>query len=336
MKIAGRQLIQLKADAEKSQQHAFAAGTYKNLKCQWVKYLLFCQYFKINPFPANEAILSWYAQYLTKTLKSHASIVAYLSGLKTLHKLLEYDIRGFSGFLFKLTLQGIRRLSKHIVKQARPMTPTLLRAIHKELNHDNEEDKLFRAVCITAFFLLFRKSNLIPDKTFGFEIDKQLARKDIYFTNINAVVGIRWSKTHQFSRELLTFPLPRLDGSVLCPVRALRNVLDTIPGKPEAHLFARSDGSSLTYRQFHDKLRLVLGQVGVQYAEQYSSHSFRRGGCTFSFLCGIPILVIKTLGSWRSDCFLKYIEFPLESRTAASELMKQGILSWEKTQPLQL
>ena len=50
---------------------------------------------------------------------------------------------------------------------------------------------------------------------------------------------------------------------------------------------------------------------------------------TFLFLCGVPGPVIKLLGNWKSDCYMKYIEFPLETRTAASELMKMRILDWE-------
>ena len=323
-------MLRLKQQAAFSQRKAFAEGTFRNLKCQWVKYLKFCEYFQLIALPASSSVLTWYTQYISRDFKSHATIVAYLSGTKTLHKLLSLSTKGFLGFQLQLTLQGLRRLNKHKVKRAKPMTPAILRRIYTVLNHNNQEHVVFWAICITGFFLLFRKSNLIPDTKNGFEPGKQLRKSDIVFTKNNAVVGIRWAKNEQFSRELLTFPLPRLGNSVLCPVQAIKRVFQVIGSDPDQHLFALKDGSSFTYKQFQSMLRHVLRLAEVPEPQAFKSHSLRRGGTTFLFLCGIPGPVIQVLGSWRSDAYLKYIEFPLETRTAASELMKLRILQGER------
>ena len=320
---------QLQLDTQRSRRSAFAVGTFKNLHCQWVKYLRFCSYFRLVAFPANTSILSWYAQYLSCSLRAHTSIVAYLAGVKTLHKMLNHSTTGFTGFHLKLTMLGLRRNNKHVTKRARPITPAILRAIHSQLNLSLTQDIIFWGICLLAFFLMFRKSNLIPDTKNGFDPTRQLRRTDVTIQGESAVVGIRWAKNEQFSRELLTFPLPRLPGSVLCPVTAVKNILSIVPGHPAQHLFALPDGTSFSYRNFQQKLRETLLQAGFDDVTSFSSHSFRRGSTTFSFLCGIPSAVIRVLGNWRSDCYLKYIEFPLETRTAASELMKQRILAWD-------
>ena len=57
----------------------------------------------------------------------------------------------------------------------------------------------------------------------------------------------------------------------------------------------------------------------------FSSHSFRRGGYTFAFLCGVPTELIKLLGGWESDCYFHYLEFPMEARAAVTQLMKHRI-----------
>ena len=139
------------------------------------------------------------------------------------------------------------------------------------------------------------------------------------------VVGIRWAKNHQFGRELLTYPLPILH-TWLCPLKALRNVRKYI--KPDAHdpLFRLPSGDVFTYRMFQARLRRVLVAVGVDQAKEYSSHSFRRGGATFAYLCGVPAEIIKILGNWKSDCYLKYLHLPLEARIAAAELVKFRLL----------
>ena len=133
----------------------------------------------------------------------------------------------------------------------------------------------------------------------------------------------------QFNRELLTFPLPRLEGFCLCPVEAVLRIKHTIKHKPSDHLFKLKNGNSLTYRQFQERFCELLKKGGVPNYREYSSHSYRRGSTTFAFLSGIPCEVIHLLGNWRSNCFLSYIEFPLETRTAACELMKMRLQAME-------
>ena len=92
-------------------------------------------------------------QFLTKSLKAHASVVAYLSGVKTLHILLNYSISGFHGILLKLTLRGLRRDNDHVVHRAKPMTPVLLKLVHAQLDHDNPEQAVFWGILLLAFLL---------------------------------------------------------------------------------------------------------------------------------------------------------------------------------------
>ena len=203
------------------------------------------------------------------------------------------------------------------------MTPRLLELIHQQLDHDNEVDVVFWCICVTGFFLLFRKSNLIPTSKWGFDGSKQLKRSDLIYTGRNIIVGIRWAKTNQFSRELMTFPLPILNNSPLCPLKAINNVFRLVRNaSQDSHLFSLNDGSSFTYSQFQAKLRMVLADAGLKNPQDFSSHSLWRGGCSFSFMCGVPSEIIKMLGNWKSDSYLKYLHFPMEARSAASELMR--------------
>ena len=117
-----------------------------------------------------------------------------------------------------------------------------------------------------------------------------------------------------------------LQGSRLCPAVALDRVFREIRLSSSAHLFAFSDGTSLTYSMFQERLRSALVGAKVNSPHLFSSHSYRRGGTMFSFLCGVPLELIKVLGNWKSNAFLRYLEFPLETRLAASELMKLKIL----------
>ena len=62
-------------------------------------------FFNLEPFPTSTTTLVWYCQYLSKKLKSHASLVAYLAGVKTLHELLNFSTKGFLGFFIEVNIE---------------------------------------------------------------------------------------------------------------------------------------------------------------------------------------------------------------------------------------
>ena len=138
----------------------------------------------------------------------HGTVVSYLSGVKTLHKLVGADWSAFHAVSLKLTLRGLRKTNDPIPRQAAPLTPAILEEIYDKLDMGTHEDALFWGVLILAFFLLFRKSNLIPDTKNGFDVKKQLTWGDLKFFPDRVECKIRWMKTNQFRDEELIFPLP--------------------------------------------------------------------------------------------------------------------------------
>ena len=244
-------------------------------------------------FPTQDIILAWYAQYLAYTFKSHASVVNYLSGVKTLHVLLGFTLQGFSGILVKLTVRGIRRIKKHQPKQALAINPVILNHVVQGLNLGNPDNTTFWAVCLTSFFLLLRKSNVVPDTIKRLNVQELLCRQDISFCEKGALVTLRWSKTNQFG-EHLTFLLPKIPGSLLCPVSALQNMMRLVPAKTGI-CFRKRSGLPWMYAQYQEKLHSCLNKAGYP-GYLFSTHSMRQGGTTFAFLAGVPSELIKLLG----------------------------------------
>ena len=83
--------------------------------------------------------------------------------------------------------------------------------------------------------------------------------------------------------------------------------------------------SHLTYASFSKLLTTVLIESGIS-PTQYSGHSFRRGGASFAFSCGIPSDLIKFQGDWSSDAYLRYLTSPLSSRQNLVNSLSQNIL----------
>ena len=268
-------IAQIAADTRSTQAAAFAPGTFSNLITQWVKFLLFCISFDLLLLPASNQTLCWYVQFLSYTFKSHASIVNYVSGVKTLHLLLGYDVSAFASFLFKLTIRGIKRLKPYQPKQALAINPIMLHHIYQTLDLTDPLDATFWAACLTAFFLLLRKSNFVADSISTMDTSKLLCREDIAWLKGTVLVTLRWSKTNQFGQHL-TFSLPYIPNSPLCPVTALYNMWGLVPGDTGV-CFKRVDGTPFTYYQFHVMLRRALKLQGYP-QDLFSSHSIRRGG----------------------------------------------------------
>ena len=168
------------------------------------------------------------------------------------------------------------------------MTPSLLKLIHSKLDHTDPIQVVFWGINISAFLLLFRKSNSVPTRVDGFNGKRQLKHGDCVIQSDRqwVVVGIRWAKNYQFNNELLTFPLPALLGSVLCPVTAIENIRRLIPATEQDHIFQLPGGGSFTYRRFQNQLRTLLKNANVPDYTSYSSHNYWRGGQLFLPLWG--------------------------------------------------
>ena len=183
----------------------------------------------------------------------------------------------------------------------------------------------FWSLCLTCFFLLLRKSNVVVDSLTNYDLYKILCQEDIEFYDEGTWVTLRWSKTNQVGHRLV-FLLPSIPGLILCPVAALKHMWGLV-----GPCFRGADGRPFSYYQFMVKLRNALALKGYPPPPTaFSAHSFLRGGCTFCFLCGVPTPLIKLLGGWSSDCFYRYLEFPMEARKATTDLMKHRIqlLNW--------
>ena len=183
------------------------------------------------------------------------------------------------------------------------------------------------ALFLVAFFYSFlRKSNLVVDRAAQVSL-KVLLRSDLCFDASFAYFKVRAFKTIQFQERLFSLPLPRIPGSLLCPVAALVNHLRINQVPQDMPLFSvRSDSSlsHITYTHFSSFLARVIKAVGLD-SISYSPHSFRRGGAPFAFEAKVPSELIKAQGDWRSDCYLIYLEMTDRRKRAAATRMAAAI-----------
>ena len=147
-----------------SRSNAFAQGSYSNLRTQVRCYFAFCVYFERPPLPADSTTIHGFAQFLSRSMKP-PSVKNYLSGVKMLHIL-----HGFSGDLWEdpflhLELRGISRLNPHVPLRAEPITPDILLAFHRQMDHNNTLHLCVWACSLFSFYLMARLGSILPSSS---------------------------------------------------------------------------------------------------------------------------------------------------------------------------
>lgn len=177
------------------------------MKSQWNKFLKFCEMSQDFTLPISEERLCLYIQFLSRSLKAPQSVHNYVSGLKTLHLMLDLQFPCLSNLQVRLTLKGVCKGLNHVPHQAYPVTPELLRDLFCKLNLSDPVDSTFWCLFLFLFFLFSRRSQFIPDSGSGSELFKLVRRQDVYFSDDLLYVRFRWTKTLQSAGRILIIPL---------------------------------------------------------------------------------------------------------------------------------
>lgn len=306
-----------------SQSAALAEGTRQNLKCKLKAFLLFCNAFQLRAFPACVQTVCLYAQFLSRTFKSVASIKSYISGIKLVHLVSGFSFPHISAIELKLAFRGLARLNPFIPRQALPITPQVLLRIFSVIDVSCQLHATLWCVFVLSFFLFARKSNMVPPSGQKFDPGKHLCRGDILVGSDCILVCLKWSKTNQARDRVVLVPLVEIPGSPLCPRAAFLNMVSLVPGSALAPAFlvpSRHGLQSLTHSSFTGSLRKLLCKAGLE-PEGYSGHSFRRGGASFALSCGVAGELIMNHGDWRSNAYLRYLDHSVQDRALVSRVM---------------
>ena len=105
------------------------------------------------------------------------------------------------------------------------MTPQILQDMYKEIAVTIPVDVTYWCLFLFMFFLMARKSNMVPVSLTEFDPHKQLLRQDEVIFKEILLVFVKWSKTNHSGNRLLKIPLTAIPGSILCPVKAFRNMI---------------------------------------------------------------------------------------------------------------
>ena len=274
------------------------------------KYLAFIDEFAglLSPLPCDSAQVALYIAWLARSLK-FSSITNYLSGLNYFLMSEGAPTIDYKNFKVKSVLKGAKRQLGSAAHQAAPILPSHLLAIFKKMS-SSVGHVATRAAILTSFRALLRKCQVTDS-------DSVLTRGDFAFFSWGMLITVRRSKTIQFGERELVIPVAKVANTDLCAVFWCCKHFSQAPVSRSAPAFqvphASGGFNPLTYPIYQSTLKHFCEQIGLDKSD-FSSHSLRRGGCSFLASQGASISELKTRGDWRSDCVYEYIKTPLSER----------------------
>ena len=290
---------------------AYYAESSKSTRLMQIrKYLSFIDEFGglLAPVPCASAQVALYVTWLARSLK-YSSVTNYLSALNYLLKSEGAACIDYQDFKVKSVLRGAKRKLGVKTHRAAPILPSHLLAMFGRMS-ESPGHVAARAALLTSFRGLLRKSQITDS-------DSVLRRSDFEFFVWGMVITVRRSKTIQFSEKELVIPVARVANTDLCAVYWCKKHFAQTPLLGSAPAFQVPSASGgfrpLPYASFQSTIKFFCAEIGLNPSD-FSSHSLRRGGCTFLASQGASIQELKARGDWKSDCVYQYIQTSLSDR----------------------
>ena len=300
--------------------HAYRSKTWASYKSMFITFLAFCEFvardFRI--LEVNTVLM--FIEFLTYNGLKHASILNYISAIKSQMKWFEIPVTVFDHLKVKLMLKAV-----HVTIRNPPKfkgifdIPSLIHII--SLCDLFPHPPVFKTLYLFAFFGFFRISNLLAPSRLTFDIRKQLCRGDVLVNGKSLIVLVKWSKTLQASNQGSFIILPKLNNLLLCPFVNFKKMHHSYPVSENQPLFC-IDTLPITQVKARSHLKKILHLMGLD-PSYHNFHTFRRSGATLAFNQNIDLQRIKDHGTWSSDSVYTYIVAdPLHANGVAETFKK--------------
>ena len=263
----------------------------------------------------NEDVIIRFVTHCQHALKLRFdTIKLYLAGIR-FHYLRQGHADPLVGTdRLQIILRGIKRSQNNIRKVRLPITSFILKQLCDLLDKgfmSPQIDLMLQCIFKVAFYGFLRCGEF----TCNANESMFLRMRDINVDVENAffTLNLPCSKTDPFRQGVL---ITIHENAVLRPVHTMRQYLDMrykFAASAFSPLFTDNfhDGIALTRDKFLSHLNSLLQILGYPDG-QFSGHSFRIGAATSAAAAGVEDHVIKTLGRWSSDCYLRYIRTDAE------------------------
>ncbi|PPQ94515.1 hypothetical protein CVT25_014169 [Psilocybe cyanescens] len=259
-------------------------------------------------FPTDEFVLCAFAA-SGAGISSHSTIHNKISALRAWHNTHGAQWKG--GPRLHLVLNGVKNLTPASSKRPPrpPINAFMLTQLIGGLDLTSTLDSAVAACASIAFWGQCRLGELLPSSSLDLSTHYIPSRKSLRQSKRNKcshILSLPRTKTNKRGEDIiLTRQINNSD-----PLHLLRNHLHISNLHHTSPLFAYMTPSgprSLTKYRFLARCNTIWKIHGYP---RTTGHCFRIGGTTELLLAGVPPDIVKTMGRWSSDSFLRYWRFP--------------------------
>lgn len=247
-----------------------ARNTQRAYQAAWREFQRYCELRHVASLPASPTTIVEYLTALAEQGQKVSTIQVKLAAITFAHRA-HPDRNPAQTEPVRILMQGIRRTLGCAPVKKSPITRDELTRMLATLG-DSLQAKRDKAMLLVGFAGAFRRSELA-----GLNVD------DVRFGARDMLITLRRSKTDQ-DGEGITKRVPMLRDATVCPVRALRDWLNTAQIKSGALFRAIDRWGHPRQGRLDDKtiafvVKRAATSAGLE-ARQFAGHSLRAGFAT--------------------------------------------------------
>ena len=266
-----------------------------------------------------------FLEFLVACNLSPRAIANYVSAIKSYASLYQLPVCWMSNQLIANYIRALHIQVVHVKKEK--LTLSLKDLLHVSQQLEQFDNPLvYRSAFLLSYYGFLRISNLVAATTTGFDVQRQLCRKDITFSSTHVRVMLRWAKNLQKAEQSHVVFLPKMSNVYLCPYVTL------------AKLFAAQDyrgndpvikigKTHVIEAQLRKRLTLILKLLNMR-SECLTYHALRRSGASLAFNNNVNFESIRAQGAWQSDAIWQYLFVNSQKAQEVADMFKQVEKGW--------
>lgn len=286
--------------------HAWSHSTLDRYDASVKQFFSFCHSRGIAPTGVvSEDLLCSFAASMAGS-RAGGTAAAKIAAVKAWH--VQNNLPWMGSSRLKYTLKGTENLrpQESIKPKRPPVSSEMLDVIRNNLDMGSPEDACIWAIVTTSFWSQIRMGEICPKTEKDFNVALTPTWQQFGNPNRSGSRTLHLPRTKRGGTKGETVMVSR-QRLKLDPIAALENharvnrcqTTDTVAA------FRNASGilMGLTLRRL---LRRVTAILAKHKFPRITGHCFRIGGTTELLLQGVPPDIVKLLGRWTSDSFLRY------------------------------
>ena len=273
------------------------------------QYKLFAQFMGFNYKRPKPLDICAYIEYMVEKTFSPGTIRNNISHIKTYMRLRSRSTKSLRSLKVAIALRAVDIHIRHVPQQRPPVTPEVLRGVIRVIRQRTNGPMM----CLDLILMyegFLRQSNVLPPSVKKFDPTRHMTVADVQCNDTHLVVKIKWSKTHQTLGDSQVVNLYKIPGSLLCPVAAFVSAYQHQKGHTSTSpLIAFRDGNPITLGYMKRHFESALSVMDIPPTE-FSLHSLRRGGASYTYYKGADMHDVMRHGGWRSESVRAYLRPP--------------------------